>query len=272
MAQPEADPEPKVPPPPPPALSRKRERSPHLRTREILKRGRSVAPERGVQNDARFKPTLEGFQDVAARMQATVFTRDVPQGTCSPTIIRPADPDEEGELSDGIGDGRSEVDPDEDHVPEPSNVQKGILVKEAEFLQGSVIRCQQCNTAISKETILCPQCFHPSQGDLSPDDAAFVREVASIVPAAVYQAVEKAKAAAAAAAGPGSDSDNPDGPAAPKTAATHVAGVRLHVGKATNKVRSTHANLARLWFKYYNRARDVYHQTNRGYHLDPNYD
>ena len=176
-------------------------------------------------------------------------------------------------IEEGPFDGN---DGDDDAPPRQSKLQRGVLLKEAGYLQGSEVRCVQCNSAIVKDTVLCPECFHPTQADLTPEEAAFVRQVATADPDALYGAIEKAKAAAAAAADDdGSDtevdSESPD-PQGPKMAATHVAGVRFDISRSNEKQRSRHAGLSGLWFKYYERSKKIYRKKYGDLHSDPKFD
>ncbi len=139
---------------------RYRDESPKLQTREfikILKRDRSRHPDRDAYKNLLPAPIFEGLRAVASRLDPNLGVQNGPQGTCpqEPSVQDPPQEDDEA-MSDGLGDERSNMGLDEDFIPPPPNVQRADLLKEAGCLQGSHTRCTVCNSAVAKQTILCP--------------------------------------------------------------------------------------------------------------------
>ena len=115
---------------------------------------------------------------------------------------------------------------------------------------------------ISDDTIICPECYHPTQKDLTETDATFVQEIATSDPEALKEAIDRARQAVAAkAAAEGHSSEDlldRSAPQDPPKSATNVAGVRFEVGKSKQKLRSKQATLSGKWKKYHNTSRNRY--------------
>ncbi len=154
--------------------------------------------------------------------------------------------------------------PDDALAPAAERLQQDDMLSELGALQGLLHRCRCCNAVFGPDTILCHECQTPTQGDLSPEDAEVVQRAAKALPEEMGQAIEKARrgaveaAASSKAEAVGGLSAPPPAPPQGSSTATHVAGVRVEVGRSTKAVRSEQGALSGHWDKYHRRARNFY--------------